>query len=88
MLSATTRPSRKTDVYAMGFVCLEILCSDHKLPMEDLGIGDDRNKLIDEVVRMGSRPKLADLHPDMPPSYSIVKKRIGELIFFSFRTEF
>ena len=70
LLSAKIRPSRKTDVYALGFVCWEILCSDHKIPLDDLHIGGDRDKLIDEVVRKGSRPKLTDLHPDTPPSLS------------------
>ena len=70
MLSATVRPTRKTDVYALGFVCWEILSSEHKIPLDDLGIGSDRAKLIDEVLRKGSRPKLTELHPDTPPSLS------------------
>jgi hypothetical protein len=55
-------------MYALGFLAWEILCKKHNEPLHELQIDDDRNKLLDEVVNKGSRPKLSELEADTPPS--------------------
>jgi len=59
------KPSRKTDVYAFGLVCHEVLSREHKLPFDGV---TSETQLIEEVVVKGRRPNMADIQSDVPES--------------------
>jgi len=59
------KPTRKTDVYAFGLVCHEVLCREHKLPFE--GIANEA-QMVEEIAVKGTRPNMADIQSDVPES--------------------
>ncbi len=65
LTGARAKPSRRSDVYAMGLVIYEMLCSVHASLFPDVF---DEQQLIEQVARLDRRPLISKLCPDTPAS--------------------